>query len=404
MKNRHSIKQKKLYAVLIFSLLVFFSNIVGKAYAENISDVAKLPPIYPSPVTPLRGAQLFEHDWSDSNLSNWNYISKFPESGGNVFRIFITPFADGKALLPGQSLTLRLVESLKRYNEVIEWALSKKIYVILAFNPYYSWPPPAANWPDDGRSLWLDTSAQDELIEAWEYLANLYAGKNGIIFDLINEPHGDTNEEKLIERSVWNSLHQRITDAIQVIDPTRWVMISPIWGDAEYFVDLAVNNSAKVIYSFHFYNPHFFTHQGNGSNPAAGTVVYPGYTQDASWDPVRYWDKNVLEEKLQPAITFRDTNNVRVICAEYGSSFSAPESSRHRWVEDLLGLLEDNYLGHIYFLFEGIPSTSQSGWSYESTSFESIVTKILAKNHQAVIIPPEPGTFSLAPFFILLKD
>ena len=47
------------------------------------------------------------------------------------------------------------------------------------------------DWPDDGRSMWKDASAQDELVQAWADLAKRFKGKKGIIFVPITEPHGD---------------------------------------------------------------------------------------------------------------------------------------------------------------------------------------------------------------------
>ena len=42
---------------------------------------------------------------------------------------------------------------------------------------------------DDGRCVWKDASAQDELIQAWADLAKRFKGKKGIMFVPITEPH-----------------------------------------------------------------------------------------------------------------------------------------------------------------------------------------------------------------------
>lgn len=153
----------------------------------------QLPPLSYTPADRLRGAQLTERPvWSDPTASQWKYIVDFPKWGGNVFRLFLGPFADGKPILPGQPLTLRLAESLKRFTTVIDRALQQNIHFIICFNPS---PPPPFHWPDDRRSLWKDASAQDELVQAWRDLAKHFKGRKGIIFELINEPAGITADE-----------------------------------------------------------------------------------------------------------------------------------------------------------------------------------------------------------------
>ena len=89
---------------------------------------------------------------------------------------FLMPFADGKQILPGQPLTIRLQKALERFTTVIDWALQQNIHFIIAFNPYSSYPPPPFNWPDDGRSLWKDASAQDELVQAWTGSGQTFQG------------------------------------------------------------------------------------------------------------------------------------------------------------------------------------------------------------------------------------
>ena len=117
-------------------------------------------------------------DWSNPSIFQWQYIEDFPKWGGNNFRLFIEAFRDGTPLLLGQPLTLRVAESLKRFTTVIDWALQHNVYVIINFNPYSSFPLPGGNWPDDGRSLSKDASAQDELLQAWADVEH-YKGRRG---------------------------------------------------------------------------------------------------------------------------------------------------------------------------------------------------------------------------------
>jgi hypothetical protein len=367
----------------IWLLLAFAAN--GLA---SLQPPPKLPPLSDNPADLLRGAQLTELPvWSDLTFSayNWTNIGYFPNWGGNAFRLFLMPFADGKPILPGRPLTERLSKSLERFTTVIDWALQHNIHFIVCFNPYYVFPPPAADWPDDGRSLWKNLSAQDELVQAWADLAKHFKGKKGIIFDLINEPHGITQDEingnHALPKKVWNALYPRLINAIRAEDPERWIIVEPIWGDAGNFVDLSVSSAPNLIYSFHFYDPHFFTHQGvpGGDWPPAQSVVYPGRTRDADFEPERFWDKSVLEQRLLPAINFRQAHNVRVMCGEFGAFVNAPNDSRSRWMLDLIDLLETYGFDWLYFVYEA-RRDGNVGWTFEATSFESVVTSKFSLN------------------------
>jgi hypothetical protein len=373
------------WPVLAGLILVLSTQVVlvTSSRAQTDSNAPKLPPLTSDPVWRLRGAQLFHGpDWSDPDIPEWDRVDRFPAWGGNAFRIFLEPSLDGETILPGEPLTLKLSEALNRWATVIDWALQNDIYVVVAFNPYV-WN--ADDWPDDGRSLWKDESARVELVQAWADLAKRFKGIDGLIFDLVNEPHGTTADEingnHALPKQVWNDLYPRLIDAIRAEDPNRWIVVTPIWGQPSNFVDLAVSTAPKLIYTFHFYDPHFFTHQGIGSSwPPAESVSYPGTTRDAIWEPERFWDKSVLEERLRPAINFRDSHQVRVLCGEYGSNAFAPEDSQARWTTDVIDLLEQYGFDHLYFLYGATGRVWPGSFQFELTSFESVVTSAFALN------------------------
>ena len=81
-------------------------------------------------------------------------------------------------------------------------------------------------------------------------------------------------------------------------------------------------------------------HQGLAGCPPAQSVAYPGVTRDSQFEPEMYWDKSVLDQRLQPAINFRNAHNVRVMCGEFGANVGAPDDSRGRWFADVIDLLE----------------------------------------------------------------
>jgi hypothetical protein len=278
-------------------------------------------------------------------------------------------------------LTERLAKDLERYTTVIEWSLQHNMHIILRFSQRNTGGA-ALTWPDDGRSIWKDASAQDELVHAWADLAKRFKGKEGILFDLITEPHGEMADElnENIPKKVWNTLYPRLIDAIRAEDPVRWIIVEPIWGGAHNFVDLSVSSAPNLIYSFHFYEPQFFTLQGTqGPWPPAQSVVYPGLTRNASSQPETYWDKSVLEQRMLPAVNFRNAHNVRVMCGEFGTSYYGPMDSRERWVTDVVDLFETYGFDWLYFAYNALP-LDPGAWSFQRTAFESVMTSGLSLN------------------------
>ena len=343
----------------------------------------QLPPLSYIPAERLRGAQLTKDTFDNPNIRFWKQIEEFPKWGGNVFRINISSARDGVAILPGRPLTERFAKALERFTTVIDWALQHNIHFIVAFTQRNTPGGGPLTWPDDGRSMWKDASAQDELVQAWADLAKHFRGRDGVIFDLVNEPHGETPDEiagnHALPKQVWNTLYPRLINAIRAEDPERWIIVEPIWGDARNFVDLSVSSAPNLIYSFHFYDPHFFTLQGQAGYPPAQSVAYPGLTRDASWEPETYWDKSVLQQRMQPAVDFRNVHNVRVMCGEFGTENFAPMDSRERWVTDVVDLLESYGFDWLYWEYERLP-IGPGAWTFQRTAFESVLTSKLSLN------------------------
>lgn len=370
------------------SIWIAFGTLVCACF--DPTQAIGLPPLQMEPAPRLRGAQVIEAaNWDDPRDPVWQAVSDLPNWGANATRILVQPYDRGSAVLPGRPLQLRIAENAKRFETLIEWLLARHVHVILAINLYYGWPPPAADWPDDGRSLWKDASAQDELVEAWKVLAQKYRGRPGLIFNLLSEPHGIAPDEidgdHALPKRVWNQLYPRIVRAIEAIDRERWMVIEPIWANAANFGDLLADSSPRLIYSFHDYAPHWFTHQGVGSNPPAGTVQYPGITADGPWQPEKWWDKAAKAQAMQPAVAFQQRTGARIMCGEYATTGDAPMESRVRWTADVLDLCEGfgfdtNYFGY----WPGVLGS----WSFEKTPIESSVTSHLALNSAVPRNPP----------------
>jgi endoglucanase len=98
----------------------------------------------------------------------------------------------------------------------------------------------------------------DRLVQLWRRLAAHYANRDPerVFFEIMNEP-----EENDPYR--WAGMQARVAAAIREAAPRHTIIATgPNYSD---IVDLLTQHplpDGNVIYNFHFYDPHEFTHQG----------------------------------------------------------------------------------------------------------------------------------------------
>ena len=170
------------------------------------------------------------------------------------------------------------------------------------------------------------------IILVWSYLAKKYQHRyeKELFFDIYNEPPH-------MNPQVWKDAAYNITNAIRTIDKERTLLIGASNFNSIYelsrFVRLSDEN---IIYSFHFYEPFFFTHQGAawvGNQVATTGVPFP-YTEEKfptlnpaaknTWGETNYYqyrkDGNVqsVKDKLMIVKQWANKYMVPIICTEYG--------------------------------------------------------------------------------------
>lgn len=231
------------------------------------------------------------------------------------------------------------------------------------------------------RRLWEDFAFHDYLIETWETLAKRYADKGDVIagYDLFNEPN--MSKEKAGTPSDWNLLVKKLVKTIRQYDKTHPIIIEPTrWGGADGLPTLKPVDDPLVIYSFHFYIPHAFTHQRVGDNE--GTYSYPGEING------KVWDKQALLKAMQPAIEFQRITGAPMYVGEFSAIRWAPDGSALRYLQDVVDIFEAQGWHWSYHAYR-----EWQGWSLEhqgpmdkaetvaSTPRLEFMKKIWAKNN-----------------------
>jgi len=130
-------------------------------------------------------------------------------------------------------------------DKVVAWAEELELYVIFDFH--------------NATGIDSKTSADVEsvLTPLWTQIATRYKeASRYLIYELMNEPHG-------IEVPLWNEIIGRVFRLVRGIDPNHYIIAGGAdWNSFAAMKTLPDFKDDKVIYTFHFYDPHTFTHQG----------------------------------------------------------------------------------------------------------------------------------------------
>jgi endoglucanase len=210
----------------------------------------------------------------------------------------------------------------------------------------------------------------EEYADFWRALAGHYAtmDPNRVFFEILNEP-------ELTDSYRWYGVQAKLADAIREGAPQHTIIATGAhWSDDDDLVFLEPIRDANVIYNFHYYEPHLFTHQG-----ATWSVNYWRLLSGLSYpsDPknarkvaesipdaqhrltvVRYgydhWDAARIDADIDQVSQWAKHWNVPVICDEFGAyrKKSNPDD-RARWLADVRTALEKYGFGWAMWDYDG---------------------------------------------------
>ncbi|SDL64780.1 endoglucanase [Catalinimonas alkaloidigena] len=227
-------------------------------------------------------------------------------------------------------------------DQVVDWSEELNLHLILDNHTF----DPAAN---------TDPNVGAVLKKVWTQVAAHYQDSEAhLYYEVLNEPHG-------IADATWNMIQQEVVATIRTVDTTHTIIVGPAeWNSFHNLDEMPVYEDDNLIYTFHFYDPFLFTHQGAtwGSPsmvdltgmpfpydadrmpplPASlrGTWVegaYGNYAQDATVAQV----KSLLDLVVQ----FRTERQVPVFCGEFGVYIpNSPPADRVLWYDTVRSYLE----------------------------------------------------------------
>lgn len=219
-----------------------------------------------------------------------------------------------------------------------------------------------------------------KIIDLWQKLAKRYINESAdkLFFDIYNEP--------VVADQIWKDAAYNIVTGIRKVDKKRTLLLGASNYNSIYelsrFVRLADEN---IIYTFHFYEPMFFTHQGAawlGNGYTTTGVPFP-YSEEnfpslnpkakSTWGETKYYEyrndgnEQSLMDKLSKYVKpWSDKYHVPVICSEYGAyNKYAGLDSRCRYIKAMHKTLKALKIPGImweyndgFSIFNGRPSIS----------------------------------------------
>lgn len=226
--------------------------------------------------------------------------------------------------------------------------------------------------PEDSYKQPLRTSdyAVDELTMLWRKLAAHYANRdpNRVFFEILNEP-----EVSDVYR--WAGIQTRVAAAIREAAPRNTIIATgPNYSNIADLLTLHPLADGNVIYTFHFYDPHEFTHQG-----ANWGLTWWSYTHGIPYPPdeskmqallkevpdaadrfalenywMDHWDGRHIRMAIDAAAAWGRANNVPLICNEFGAYKNASDPvSRANWLHDVRTSLEADGIGWAMWDYRG---------------------------------------------------
>ncbi len=158
--------------------------------------------------------------------------------------------------------------------------------------------------------MFSEKKYQDKLLSVWDRIAGRYKGREIVYaYDLLNEAVEGPVAPELMN---WRELATEVTKVIRRIDPAKPVVFEPSpWGGPDGFETLEPLDVDRVIYSFHMYRPHNFTHQGVHNDKTG--IAYPGVIDG------QMWNKERLREEMAGVIDFQRYYNVQIYVGEFSA-------------------------------------------------------------------------------------
>ncbi len=218
-------------------------------------------------------------------------------------------------------------EGLKTADLFVKWATANDLNAIIDLH-HVEFDGSIKNAATTERIVWL-----------WREIAERYKNTNPekVFFELRNEPHDIKAED-------WRAQAEAIIKTVRGIAPNHTLIVGfHDWNSRQALIDSKPFADQNIIYTFHYYDPFIFTHQGatwsSEGLPELKYVPFP-YSKDkqietpesakGKWveNQIKSYEADSKPEKifadLKAAKDWSEKNKVPIFVGEFGSFGKLP--------------------------------------------------------------------------------
>jgi endoglucanase len=223
---------------------------------------------------------------------------------------------------------------------------------------------------DFKQKLATDDSFVEQFEDYWRQLARHYSTTNPdlVSFEILNEP-------EFHDRYRWQGVQAKLAVAIREGAPLHTIIVAgAFWSSENELLFFDPLRDSNIIYNFHFYEPHIFTHQG-----ATWSTNYVHYLKELPYpstpdnvqpvavllpdavnrlQAIHYgldqWNALRIEGEIGQVAAWAKRWNVSVTCNEFGVYRKAANpQDRAAWISDVRTTLEKYGIGWTMWDYSG---------------------------------------------------
>ena len=189
------------------------------------------------------------------------------------------------------------------------------------------------DYHDESRAIESGPAAVEEFARVWTGLAEHLARTTSpgeVLLEILNEPVFDR------EPGAWFAIRERLVSAIRAAAPLHTIVTGgPNWSSLDGLLMSGPVNDENVVYTFHFYEPFEFTHQG------APWVEGPVREMRGVRFPGQRGTPRYIERRLAAAADWGKRHGAAVWAGEFGVYPAvAPRADRYLWLHSFRTMAE----------------------------------------------------------------
>jgi endoglucanase len=250
-------------------------------------------------------------------------------------------------------------------------------------------------------------TVEDPLLKIWPQMAKHYKDRStSIYYEILNEPN-------TLLAADWAVIQAKVVDSIRVYDTKHTIVVTGAdWGGISGLTALKKLKDTNLIYSFHFYDPFLFTHQGaSWASPSMADLAGVPFPYDAARIPAcptslkGTWIESSLKtayktdgtaaklkSTIDAVIRYATANGVKIFCGELGVfNQNSPDLDRIEWYKTVTGYMTEKSIPWTMWDYQGGFGLFNKG---TNEIFEYDINRPMAEGMGFVLPPFKQYVFS----------